>query len=421
MATTARSVVRRRLSEFIGDHRALTSTSAGNAGATTVVCTEFANLTENDDGIQGWIIATSGDNDLEVRRILSTAGYTASTTTATVNFKFTNQFANSVTFEVHRVDPAFKHNAIDRAIESLFPDLYVYIRDETLVVDNLLINPGFETGDTTGWGQGFGGTVAIETTRVLHGGFSVRVLGSGGIETLGQQLFTGVNISEIEGRTLRFAGWIWASAASAARLRVTFDGTNFTNGAFHVGNSEWEGPNITFVDALVPTNATQMTVECLSADGATSYFDALHAYVGARVTKYTLPTSIRTLLSVQVQAEMTRPNGNYPDLSENVAPSPGRILRLLGQNTLTLPTTDSSTIEIDGQQVDLLVARAAQILSQTEWARTRDPFWQEMETQAANEVVRLMPRARMRRLAASKRFRWSQQADSSDRFLILER
>ena len=124
---------------------------------------------------------------------------------------------------------------------------------------------------------------------------------------------------------------------------------------------------------------------------------------------------------MQMQADANLPKGDYFDLSENVMPIRGRILRLIGQNTLTLPITDTSTVEIDGQQVGLLVALAAQILSQTEWARTRDPFWQEMERQAADEVVRLMPRARMRRLAASKRFRWSQQADGSDKFLILER
>lgn len=425
MATTARSAIRRLLSEFVGDHRELSSTSAGNAGATTVVATEFANLTEDNGGIQGWIMPTTGNNDLEVRRILAgSSGYTASTTTATVNFKFTNQFANSVTFELHTVDPAYKHNAIDRAIESLFPDLYVYIRDESLVVDNLLLNQDFETfsgGSFTNWTNIGTPALAAETSRVIHGTNSVAIVPTNGTASIQQNLFTSVNISEIQGRTLRFAGWIWASAASAGRLRVTFDGTTFTNGAFHGGDEEWEGPNLTFVDALVPANATEMTCRCEISAVTTVFFDAVHAYVGPPVTKYTLPTTIRRLMSVQVQAEMTRPNGNYFDLSENVAPSPGHILRLIGQDTLTLPTTDSSTVEIDGNQVELLVARAAEILARAEFARTRDPFWQEIEQKGIDEVQRLMPRARMRRLAASKRFRWSQQADGSDRFLILER
>ncbi len=426
MATTARSAIRRLLSEFVGDHRELSSTSAGNAGATTVVATEFANLTEDNGGIQGWIMPTDGNNDLEVRRILSgSSGYTASTTTATVNFKFTNQFANSVTFELHTVDPAYKHNAIDRAIESLFPDLYVYIRDESLTVDNLLANQDFETFSSgfTNWTEVGSPTVTAETSRVIHGSQSAKVLAGGADGQLTQDLFTSVNISEIVGRTLRFAGWTWSVRPNDARLRITFDGSTYTNGSVNGGDSEWEGPNITFVDATVPADATEMTCVCEAAADpfGESFFDALHAYVGPAVTRYTLPTTIRTLLSVQVQAEMSRPNGNYFDLSENVAPSPGRILRLIGQDTLTLPTTDSSTVEIDGNQVELLVARAAEILARAEFARTERPFWQDIEQKGIDEVARLMPRARMRRLAATKRFRWSQQADGSDKFLILER
>ncbi|KKL83283.1 hypothetical protein LCGC14_1976320 [marine sediment metagenome] len=424
MASTARSAIRRLLSEFVGDFRSLTSTSAGAAGGTSVVCTEFANLTEDDGGLQGWIQATSGDNDLEVRRILGgSSGYTASSVTATVNFAFSNQFASSVTFELHTIDPAYKHNAIDRAIESLFPDLYVYIRDESLVVDNLLANQDFENGTFTSWTTTGPGTVAAETTRFIHGTQSAKLSVGETTTSLNQNLFSSVNISEIEGRTLRFAGWIWTDQTSKGRLRVTFDGSTYTNGAFHAGNGEWEGPNLTFVDALVPDDATEMTVRCEVSTGVAVvvYFDAVHAYVGPRVTKYTQPTTIRRLMSVQMQAEMTRPNGNYFDLSENVAPSPGRILRLIGQDALTLPTTDSSTVEIDGNQVELLVARAAEILARAEFARTRDPFWQEIEQKGIDEVARLMPRARMRRLAATKRFRWKQEADGSEKFLVLER
>lgn len=144
MAATARSVIRRLLSEFAGDSRLLTTTSAGNAGGTTWVDTELANLTEDDDGVKGWVIPTAGTNDGEIRRVKAVGGYLAASTTGTVNFAFTNQVASGVTYELHFIDPAFKHNAIDRAIETMFPDLYVTLRDETLVIDNLLLNQDFE-------------------------------------------------------------------------------------------------------------------------------------------------------------------------------------------------------------------------------------------------------------------------------------
>lgn len=426
MATTTRLVVLERLSDFVGDWRPLTTTSAGVAGGTTVVDTELANLTEDNGGIQGWVRPSSGTNSGEIRRIIAgDSGYTASTTTITVNFAFTNQVASGVAYELHLIDPTYKLNAIDRAIESLFPDLYIFLRDETLVVDNLLLNQDFETfsgGAFTNWSSINAPTVAAETSRVAHGAQSASVDSSANVRGIEQNLFTAVNINQLAGQSLRFAGWVWADTASVVRLRITFDGTTFTNGPFHGGSSEWEPPGIGFVDAAVPANANEMTVSC-EVDGVKGYFDAMHAYVGPAITRYTLPTSVRKLLSVQVQDNINQldDRGNFFDLSENVAPSAGRFLRLIGQNTLTLPTADTSNLEIDGEQVDLLVARAAEILAQTEWARTRDPFYKELQLEAIEEVARLLPRARMRRLAASKRFHWSQQGDSSNKFLILER
>ncbi len=432
MASSTRLVIFRYLSEFVGDWRSLTADNQPNgATTTTIVDADLANLTEDDDGIQGWIRIADSDSgaDQDIRRIKASSGYTASSTTITINRAFTADpdaaitGSNGVDYELHLIDPTYKFNAIDRAIESLFPDLYVYIRDETLTVDDLLSNGDFETFDSgfTGWTDIGSPTVTAETTRIIHGTQAAKIVASGAVEGIEQDLFSSVNISEIVGRTLRFAGWTWASVADAARLRVTFDGSTYSNGAYHSAESEWEGPGVGFVDALVPDDATEMTVSCEVADGETAYFGRVHAYVGAAVTRYTLPTSIRTLLGVSVQAEMNRPKGNYFPLSENVAPSSGRILRLTGTGTLTLPTADTSTVEIDGEQVSLLVARAAEILGRTEYARTRDPWWKEIQEQAVNEVARLLPRARMRRLAASRRFRWGQDADSSNKYLILER
>jgi hypothetical protein len=432
MADTTRLLLLQYLSEFVGDWLSLTADDQpSGATTTTIKDANLANLTEDDDGIQGWIRIADSDSDADqdVRRIKASSGYTASSTTLTVNRAFTADpdaaitGSNGVKYELHTIDPTYKFNAIDRAIESLFSDLYVYRRDETLTVDNLLLNQDFETFSSgfSGWGNIGTPTVTVETNRVIHGTQAAKIVASGAVEGIEQNFFSSVNINELAGRTLHFAGWIWASVASAARLRVTFDGSTYTNGAYHAGESDWEGPGVTLVNAVVPTDATRMAVDCVVADGETAYFDAMHAYVGPPITRYTLPTSIRTLLGVSVQAEMSRPNGNYFPLSENVAPSAGQILRLTGMGALTLPTADTSTVEIDGEQVDLLVARAAEILSRTEWARTRDPFWKEKQQDASGEVARLLPRARMRRLAASKRFRWGQDADSSSRSLVLER
>jgi hypothetical protein len=143
MADTTRAVLTQRVSESVGDYEALTTTSSGST--TTLVATALADLTESDDGIQGWIEITDGNNDGEIRRIKGVGGYTASTTTITVNFAFSNTVGSGVGYILHRINPTDKHNAINRAIEALFPDLYLPIRDESLIVDSLVLNGSFET------------------------------------------------------------------------------------------------------------------------------------------------------------------------------------------------------------------------------------------------------------------------------------
>ena len=69
MGTTTRQVLRERLSQAIGDYYSLTSTGSGAGGGTTIVDADLANLTEDDGGIQGWTIQTSGNNAGEIRRI----------------------------------------------------------------------------------------------------------------------------------------------------------------------------------------------------------------------------------------------------------------------------------------------------------------------------------------------------------------
>jgi len=154
MTTTTRAVLRRRLSEEIGDYQSLTTTSDGNSAGTSVVDTGLKNLPggDRDAAFDGWhILVTSGANTGESRRI---ENYISNTTTLVVQEAFSGGAVQSlVTYELHRYDPAQKHQAIDRAIEEIFPFLYLPIRDETIVVDDRLSNSDFETfsGGFTSW------------------------------------------------------------------------------------------------------------------------------------------------------------------------------------------------------------------------------------------------------------------------------
>ena len=118
MATTTRAILRQRLSEEMGDYQSLTTTSAGNSAGTSVVDTGLRNLSggADDAAFEGWyILVTSGANTGESRRI---ENYISNTTTLVVQEAFSGGAVDTtVTYELHRYDPAQKHQAISRAIE----------------------------------------------------------------------------------------------------------------------------------------------------------------------------------------------------------------------------------------------------------------------------------------------------------------
>ena len=128
MATTTRATLRQRLSEEMGDYQSLTTTSDGNSAGTSVVDTGLRNLSGGaDDGaFEGWyILVTSGANTGEARRIKS---YISNTNTLVTQEAFSGGAVQSlVTYELHQYDPAQKHQAINRAIEELFPLSLIHI------------------------------------------------------------------------------------------------------------------------------------------------------------------------------------------------------------------------------------------------------------------------------------------------------
>ncbi len=216
--------------------------------------------------------------------------YTVSTSTLVVEEAFSSAVDSSVTYELHRYDPTDKHNAINRAIEELYPSLHLRVRDETLVVDDLLSNSDFETFASsafTGWTEVGSPTTSAETTLMMHGSQSAKVVADSGAAGQLTQAPT-TNIREVTSKTATFKCWVYATAADTARIRMDWDGTNFENSDYHSGRDQWELLSVT---ASVPSDATQVKAICEVAASGTAYFDASWMAVGP-VYKYTVPTSI---------------------------------------------------------------------------------------------------------------------------------
>lgn len=362
MATT-RVVVRQRVLQALGLPNNLTATSAGS---TTVLndtkLRRYAAVADvfND---RWWAYLSSGANTDATRLV------TDSTTTQLTFSEAVTSTTTSDVYDLMPFDPAFANNAINQALRFLFDHgFHLPIYNETLLVDGLGLNMDFETYSAgfTSWTVA-SGTEAQETTRLIHGSNSLKLTSAAGTtarET--QNLFTTVNVHEIQGRTLYFKGWLWCNTASKARLAVTFDGTfsgsNFFAGSYHGGDEEWEGPGTMYVAAVVPANATEMTLVCEVASGAATdgYFDNLMAWVsGYPINRYAIPTTIVRGPNLFIQAHRDRPKET--DLRLPFAPEhvqPGLWIRMEGLGLPTQPTADATSIEVSAQSLELLVAQA---------------------------------------------------------------
>ena len=376
MATTG-AVLRQRLSELVEweGWAELTTSSDGTVDKTTLVDTSLAMLNggNDDDFCVGWyVVITSGSADTEISRV---SGYAQSTNTITVSPAFTAQIANGVTYELHQYHPTAKRNALNRAGDQVFPDIYLPVYDETLVTDQLGLNMDFEGtfsgGVPSNWTNDAGGTPASEPLRLFHGDWSLKLTGYSADGGVYQDLR--VNIADIVGHSMVFGGFMWSSVADSGWFQIDF-GTGGTNdSAKHTGDEDWQEESVT---VSIPSDATQIRIRCVAEVDSTpvTYFDSLYCYI-KQIDRYTIPTSfVLGPFHVQMQIDRKIPverlyrtlqnwwveqdgENRYLFLGENV--SSGYRLRLNGANALTLPTSDTTSMEVEDNRMRAVVEFAA--------------------------------------------------------------
>jgi len=424
MATTTRAVLRQRLSEAIGDYLSLTTTSNGATDGSTLIDSGLRNLAggREDDAFEGWyILITSGDASGEIKRILLSR---QATNTITVQEAFSAQIVSSVTYELHRNDPTLKHNAISRGIEELSSQVPLPLRDETLVVDNLLTNWDFETFVSatttfTGWTSTGTPTLAQNTSLVIHGDGSGSIAATGATEGLYQTAT--VNANEVTNKQVTFECWVYATVADAVRIRILWGSASYESHDYHSGTDQWE---LQSIQVTVPTSATEITAILEVTTGNTGIFDACWMTVRP-LYKYTIPSSIiRGPYYVSQQLDRHNPTGTYVPVIRGTGPETGRILRLEGKGVLTRPSTDTATVEIGEPYINVVVAYAAMFYNRVLLAQAsqqqRDRYSEDMQMwgQEANSLVQELKPARMS--AQRSDHTWHIEEDSSGRYIVFD-
>lgn len=421
MATTTRAVGRRILSENIGDHFSSTATSTSDTTSlidTALISYQFGG--DTDAFIDWYIIVTeSGHSALgEVRQVKS---YDASTGDLTLESALTAAVDSGQAYELHRYDPRHKHVALNRGVEEVNGVLFLPLIDETLVVNDILSNSDFETFSSgfTGWTAVNSPTVTAETTIVFHGTNSAKVISGAGSDGQLTQAPT-INVAEMTKKSVELWCFVYATAGSVARIRLDWDGSDIESSDFHSGDDEWQ---LLKIRASVPDSATQIKVILEVASGTkTAYFDSCRLEIGDK-HRYTISTAIEELRYVTQQVD----EKDETDFREiQVRPQNLRRLRLEGKGVLTEWTTaDSSTVEIGGNQINLLV-RYAEV-----------QFWQIISALAADDDKRnyiQMAQAAERRYeilrdralgqepmgAQNRRGVWHTERDASGYYLIFD-
>lgn len=428
MATSTRTVYSKGFSESIGDFVSVVTTADGDAAFLTIVSSAFLGLDggTDDDIFEGWYarIADSGSTaNEESQRI---AAYIPDPDAATVRVAspFSVTIESGITIELHRYNPVDKHNVLGQALNQLSRDLALPVRDESIIIDNLLTNSDFETFSTAnvpdGWTIVGSPTVTEENTIVRHGTSSVKVVAGGAVGRLTQA--PQVNVDEMTAEDAEHDRWVYATAANTARLGIDF-GSSIVFSSYHTGQDQWEYLEL---ESAIPPAATQIKAICEVAANGTGYFDIGHLSVDA-IYDYALPSSlVGDPSSIEMQVNEDHPEGPYYPIPDGGRPVEGMILRVRGKGVLSVPTTDSGTTEIGEPQLQLLYAYAEMLL----WRMLASPARSAGQDRgslldaakgAAAQVAVLRAQKGMvtpRTGAQRHRLNWVVQGDGSDRKIV---
>lgn len=370
--------------------------------------------------------AAAGAPENEDRKINA-----VTTTEITVDHAYSAAVVATDGYEIMRFRRRTYVEAIQQALRESWPTLYQPLRNETLVVDELLSNGLAETFTSAdvpdNWAEVGTPTTTEENTRVFQGTSSIKSVPSAADEGYSQTLFTSVNVRDVAGRSMTFWANGWSDGAAGMKVRISFDlGSTYSDGDTHSGSSEWERLRI---EATVPTTATSITVYLWNgtSDTLTVYWDFMHAHVDP-ISQYTIPAAfILAPNRIAVQDRAGDPTGYYVPLTAHNRPEPGAILRLEGKGRLSVPTTGLGTTEIDDAVAEFVVALSARIMFNK--LMSSDPTQRGQHEEDRNwwgdEAARLslLPGIRARRMAASKPQLGSYRfgSDSSGNYLELPR
>jgi len=224
MATTTLSTILTRLNQRIGDAITGTVTTAINAD-TNVVCSDLNKEVNQDDAFnRQWIYFTDENNSAEYRKI---SDYTNSTGTLVVmGASLTDDGADKGSFELHKYDRRNKIRAINQAAREIYPYVFRFLRDRTLITNNLAPNASFEDWSSASypdhWTSSAGVVISENTTaaNVYGSGSSLKLEASAddGYIALHSQIYP--KLLDLAGKTITLRAQVLPQLADDAYFSI---------------------------------------------------------------------------------------------------------------------------------------------------------------------------------------------------------
>ena len=409
MPTSTWSTMRQDILRPMGLITSAATTSALSSGAATVVDTKLRDRFPVDDYFnnQWYVHITSGNDVGKIRRITN---YDQSSGTLTyIGTAWAG--GDSPSFELTPFDPTEVMNLFNEAREIVYPDISM-IRDiETIVTgnnqhtytlpntirkvdrvylgnrreansgDNLLLNGDFEDWDSdslspgsqNNWTlSGSGATFNKESNTtnppnygVLSGDHSGRLEVTTNATTLYQTFdrssssYTNVATENME---CNVSAWVYSTVGAnsefgttTARIRLLVDGT--AGSTYHTGTG-WELLKATSVFEATDTSGV-FGITITAGTAFTCYVDEMWLTIGQSEMTDVPYNEIRNWSQVPPVAGAD--NGGLLYFQETL---PGKYrLRIVGRDVLTPVTSDSSTIEIDGDLLHPLYNKTRQLIA----------------------------------------------------------
>ena len=363
----------------------ITGTAESSGSGTSTLLDKDLQRFGDNDLIGAWLYISSGSPTYKDVRITDNVQ-----STGVVTFRPTqiSGAPDSLTYEILPYESEAIHTAINEAMDELY-DGGTLVRNIWLnhwLTDSPIYNSGFEywtsASAVDGWTVG---TTTVSrrnysSDHVVPGQNAARLAAAGTL-TLDDKYAQ--FLQDLSGDTVTLRAWVRSSTSSNSRANLLVDGSVVASTDQHSGDGQWE---LVSADGYnVANTATKITIQLQNTSAASGDFGAGWVEGGTRIREYPFPIGLApngpdSVFSYHVDVDegnkvstinarrmnSVRYNFNKYKYSTDElgvlelqsTPTGQQVLRMPTSVPLTLPSTDSSNVEVN--RVDsLLIAKMA--------------------------------------------------------------